>query len=480
MKKGIMTCEYEGTLKHGKVFGYFLGNLPTVFLTDTDIIREIFVKQFQTFPNRSQAAYISSFWEKSVLMTTDVNHWKFLRSTMTPSFTSGKLKKMNGLVLECIDNLIDVLKEKSDGSDPVDMVPIFKATAMDIICKSAMGVEANALKNPDSEFLRQVSKLLHFSLEKNPILLLLFFIPDIKHVCRIFDIDYNNSNSIQYIMKSIQSVINERINNNNTEHNQDLLQLMINSNKETSGAPMHNGQIYSRQTSRQSRKISDSETEAAEKVLIQPDRHMTIDEVTVNSLIFLFAGYDTTSTATIFTTYFLATEPELQEKLIQEIDENIGQAEPTYEAVNNLHFLDNFLSEVLRLYPPVTRVNRQMTTEINMKGYKIPAGISVTVPVYTIHRLPDYWPDPLKFDPDRFLPENKHKIIPYTYLPFGAGPRNCMGTRFALMELKLTTVRLLQNFKFKPSSELNIPPILEKNVFCRPVGGMKLILEKRQ
>lgn len=477
LKKGVMQCEYDATMEHGKVVGFFLGNLPTVFLTEPDIIKELFVKRFTDFPSRSTAAGIVQFWEKTILLSTDFHYWRFLRTIMTPSFTSGKLRKMDELVTRCINRTIQRLEDKvGDSHDKViDMVPTFRGLTLEVICQSAMGVDIDTEDESTSELRKQVSELLCFSLEKNPLLTLLFLIPDIGKLYTALDIDYNNTKAIAYIQQCLKSVIQERKNEESSDK-QDLLQLMINSQKQH-GTGDENGQTENGKPRVDEKMKADLNDNGLDPH--KPSRGMRDDEIIANSIMFLFAGFDTTSTALIFTSYFLATQPDYQEQIVQEIDEKIGTNDPDYDNIQQLGYLDMFVSESMRIYPPVTRINRQITQATTIGQYTFPANISVTCPVYTLHRLPEFWPEPEKFDPERFSSENKSKIKPYTYLPFGAGPRNCLGMRFANMELKMSLVKLLQKFIIKPSPELQIPPKLEKNVFCRPVGGMKLIIEKR-
>lgn len=481
LKKGVIQCEYDATMAHGKVTGFFLGNLPTVFLTEPDIIRELFVKRFTEFSSRSQAAPISQFWEKTILLCTDFHYWKFLRTVMTPSFTSGKLKKMDELILTCINRTTKRLEGRLDnGSDEaIDMVPVFRGLTLEVICQSAMGVDIDTEDNSTYELKKQISELLGFSLEKNPLLALLFLVPDIKRIYTLLDIDYNNTKAVAYIQKCMKSVIEDR-KNESSRDKQDLLQLMINSQKEKQTMSSKADENLNSEINHQHLEAkTNQEHNIANTEQTKVGRGMSDDEIIANAIMFLFAGFDTTSTALIFTSYFLATEQDHQEKIVQEIQDKIGNSDPNYDNVQELSYLDMFISESMRIYPPVTRINRHLTHSTTIGDYTFPANISVTCPVFTLHRLPEFWPEPEKFDPERFSSQNKSKIHPYTYLPFGAGPRNCLGMRFANTELKMTLVKLLQKFRLKPSPQLQIPPKLDKHVFCKPVGGMNLILEKR-
>ena len=462
-QKGAMQSEYDATMQYGKVVGFFLGNMPTIFLTDPDIIKEIFVKRFSEFYTRSQGGGVSRFWEKTILMTTDLHYWKFLRATMSPTFTAGKLRNMEHIITGGINRtLAAITQQMGDAHEGVfDMVPVYRNLTLEIICQAALGVEIQEGGDSVNEMKRHIQDMLSYSLEKNPVLLLVFLIPDLKYVYNLLDIDYNDTKAIKYISEALKSVITERKAEQGQEK-KDLLQLMINT------------QLRKEALTEQNTDGDSGENGS------QPSRGMTDDEIIANATMFLFAGNDTTSTAMIFTTYFLAVNPDCQAKLVAEIQEKVGCAEITYDVLHDMRYLDMFVSESMRLYPPVTRVNRQITHDLTVKDITVPGNMSLTIPVFTLHRIAEFWPEPEKFDPERFSEENKANIKPYTFLPFGVGPRICLGTRFAYMELKMMIVKLLQEFRIKPSADLQVPPRLEKHVFCRPHGGMRLVLEKRQ
>ncbi|KAK3789005.1 hypothetical protein RRG08_039613, partial [Elysia crispata] len=162
------------------------------------------------------------------------------------------------------------------------------------------------------------------------------------------------------------------------------------------------------------------------------------------AFIFLLAGYDTVSTVMSFTLFLLAENPDCCSRLQQEIDEKLGKCMPTYENMQDLTYMDMCLNEAMRLYPIGFQLDRVCNEDIVVCGVHIPKGMTVSFPVFSIHRDPDIWPDPMKFDPDRFSPENKLQRHPYAHLPFGQGPRNCIGMRLALLEIKVALCAILQ------------------------------------
>jgi cytochrome P450 family 9 len=162
-----------------------------------------------------------------------------------------------------------------------------------------------------------------------------------------------------------------------------------------------------------------------------------------------------------FCTYELTLHPEVQEKLYEELkcvaDE---RGDTDYDVLCKLPYLDAVLAETLRKYPPATRLERRCSAEnyiLADTGIQLFKGQFVEIAVHAIHNCEQFFPNPDKFDPDRFLPENRHKIKAYTYLPFGAGPRNCIGMRFALLEAKLSLSKLVLKYTFHRSQNTDVP-----------------------
>lgn len=173
-----------------------------------------------------------------------------------------------------------------------------------------------------------------------------------------------------------------------------------------------------------------------------------------------------------FVAHELTVNPDIQERLIEEIDDVREIFEGkfiSYDAIQGLKYMDMVVSECLRKWPPAAHTDRICSKpykfvsegkEINMN-----VGDAVWIPIYGIHSDPKHYPNPLKFDPERFNHENKHKINSSTYMPFGVGPRNCIGSRFALMECKTVLFYLLSAFTFEVSEKTQIPLRLAKEQF---------------
>lgn len=164
-------------------------------------------------------------------------------------------------------------------------------------------------------------------------------------------------------------------------------------------------------------------------------------------LTMLIAGHDTSTALLAWVIHLLATHDEIQQTLHAEIDSVLDARVPTLAAINQLSYLDRVIKESLRLYPPIHLGSRIAATEVEFQGYTFPPGTRVLYSIYLSHRHKAYWPNPQRFDPDRFTSENSRRRPAYVYLPFGGGPRNCIGAAFAQVEAKIVLARILQTFE---------------------------------
>ncbi|XP_026829903.1 cytochrome P450 4C1 [Ooceraea biroi] len=171
---------------------------------------------------------------------------------------------------------------------------------------------------------------------------------------------------------------------------------------------------------------------------------------------FVFEGHDTVSAALTFAILLLAEHKDVQDRVRNEVndvmDENGGKL--TMTALQNLPYLERCLKETMRLYPSVYLITRKLQEDVMLQSYLVPAGADVVIDIIHLHKNPDFWPNPEVFDPDRFLPEHVQERHPFAYIPFSAGSRNCIGQRFAMMELKTVIGILVHNFYLEPIDHL--------------------------
>lgn len=184
---------------------------------------------------------------------------------------------------------------------------------------------------------------------------------------------------------------------------------------------------------------------------------LTENNIIGNCIFFFFAGFETTSSTISHCLYEMAKYPETQQRLYEDLNEAVQgkSGDDFYETVfHHVPYLQAVVNETLRLYPPVTELTRRVFSDsVKVGGIQLKKDMTIIIPSYAIHHCADYYSNPEKFDPTRFLPENKHLLVPNTFMPFGMGPRNCMGMRFALNEVKLCVARLALKYRFKMTSK---------------------------
>ncbi|HET8906043.1 MAG TPA: cytochrome P450 [Ktedonobacterales bacterium] len=174
------------------------------------------------------------------------------------------------------------------------------------------------------------------------------------------------------------------------------------------------------------------------------------DELIRDQMLTMFiAGHDTSTALLAWSLYLLTIHPDVLKRVQAEIDTVIGSQMPEYGHVRQLRYLDCVIKETLRLYPPIHLGSRIAADDLTFGEFSIPAGTRVLYSIYLTHRDKKHWPQPEVFDPDRFLPAQGSARPPYTYLPFGGGPRNCIGAAFAQAEAKIVLARLLQRYQFR-------------------------------
>ncbi|KAM4631584.1 cytochrome P450 3A24-like [Discoglossus pictus] len=429
IKNGLFEADMECFKKYGNIWGLYDGRRPLLAVLDPAIIKAVLVKEcFTIFTNR-RILPLAGPLETAVSVAND-EQWKRIRTVLSPTFTSGKLKQMFPLIKHYGDLLVKNIQKKVDNKETsFNMKDIFGAYSMDVVLSTSFSVNIDSINNPNDPFVTNSNKLFQFSLF-NPLIittvLFPFLVPLLKKMnfC-IFSLDVLN-----FFMDAIKNIKEKRQKGIHKDR-VDFLQNMVDSQTNEEGNHGY-------------KELSDT-------------------EVMAQALIFILAGYETTSTTLMFVAYNLAVHPDVQSKLQEEIDTLLpNKAPPTYDALMQMEYLDMVINENFRLYPSGGgRIERlcKKTTEIN--GVTIPKGVVVVIPVFVLHRNPEIWPEPEEFQPERFSQENRESQDPYNFLPFGAGPRNCIGMRFALLNIKLALTVLLQNFTFRTCKETPILPELD-------------------
>ncbi|XP_068133444.1 thromboxane-A synthase [Hyperolius riggenbachi] len=468
-QKGFWEGAAEIMQTYGPISGYYLGRRPVILLSDPDAIKQVLQKDFANFTNRMKLNLVTKPMSDSLLCLRD-EQWKRVRSVLMPSFSTSRMKEMCPLINQGCDVLVSNLQRFADSGEPCNVQSSYACYTMDIVASVAFGTNVDSQKNPDHPLVKNSKKFLELFTPFKPIILLTLSFPSIM-IPIIRHLPNKNRDKINsFFRKTIMEMISARDQQPAHERRRDFLQLMLDArnfsglvsvdqfdvvNQADADAPQSGGTEVHEETTRSSTKKLDD------------------DEIMGQAFIFLIAGYETTCSLLSFTTYLLATQPQCQEKLLKEVDEfSAAHDGADYSSVHDLPYLDMVISESLRIYPPAFRYARQAGRDCTVMGHKIPAGMVVEIPVGCIQNDPQYWPEPKEFKPERFTAEEKQKRHPCVYLPFGAGPRSCIGMRLAILEAKITLFRILQKFCFETCPKTQIPLQVTSFSTLRPKDGV--------
>ncbi|XP_030234337.1 cytochrome P450 3A27 isoform X3 [Gadus morhua] len=441
-----LNFSFECSKKYGDVWGQFEGRSPLLMVTDPDMLKVILVKEcYSTFTNRSTFAKELFGPLKDGLTLVEDDRWKRIRSTISPSFTSGRLRQVFPIVERYADRLVKTLDtEKPDQS--VDVKKFVSPYCLDVITSASFSIDSDTTVNPDGPLSVQLRNLLKMKIWPFFVIIAL---PIAQYFFRLIGFSIVNKASVDYFQNLLKSFKHDH--KEDKSRHSDFLQLMIDS------------------------EINESDIKDG----VEPSKGLTEPEILSQALIFIFGGYDITSATLSYILYNLALNPDAQQTLQQKIDVHFPKHSPvSYEDLVNLEYLDNVISESMRLLPTAPRIDRMCKKTIQINGLTIPEGTAVGVPLTNLHRDPRFWTSPELFKPERFSKDHGEDIHPYAYMPFGLGPRNCVGMRFAVMVMKMVLVRLLQDHYVETCKDTVVP--LEFNMLFQPKEPIKLMLSRRE
>ncbi|KAK4873776.1 hypothetical protein RN001_013136 [Aquatica leii] len=450
---------------------------PTLLVRDPDLLKKIMVKDFDVF--RDHRSFISSdvdpIWSKNLFAMPGDERWHEMRSTLSPAFTSSKMRVMFSLMKESAQEYTDYYFNQKDMVVD-DFKDSFTKFANDVIANTAFGVKCNSLKDPTNEFY-MTGKSFTFKGFRGLIMMTIVFMPTISKVLRL---PLFSKKSVRFF----QSIIKENIKARQEKNiiRPDMLHLLTEARK-------------GRLTNENESLIPEAGFAVVEESeIVRNSKKRKIDitdeDITSQALLFFFGGYETMSTMFAYIAYELAINPEVQTKLQKEVDDVYKElnGDLTYEALTGMKYLDCVVSETLRKWPPFIGTNRKCTRDYTIKAEDsnettlyMKKGSPCFIPIYSIQRDPKYYPNPDKFDPERFNETNRKSIHPFTYIPFGGGPRSCIANRFALIEGKVLIAELVRKLEFVPVEKTQIPiKFSTTNFIPIPDEGIWLGIRRRK
>ncbi|CAF1472592.1 unnamed protein product [Rotaria sordida] len=343
--------------------------------------------------------------------------WKTRRRIITPSFhNSSLLANCIGIFNEQLNIGLKHFQTLANQQVETDLYPLISAWTLDVICETAMGKTVRA-QTEESEYVKAVVRI-------TELITLRMRSPWLwpRTIFKLSAQGREHDRLLKIIHKFTRQVIEDRIANFSSidvRHRMAFLDTLI--------AKMNDEQI-------------------------------SIDDVQEEVDTFMFAGHDTTATAINFALFMIALHQDIQQHLFEEIQsifQNDNERACTLDDVQQMNYLECVIKETLRLLPSVPMIGREIQETFQYDGKTFLKGTTVVIFIYEIHRDPQHFPEPEKFDPDRFLPELTQQRHPYAYIPFSAGSRNCIGQRFALLEEKVFLSTIIRRFHLTTSQTYN-------------------------
>ncbi|XP_054724724.1 cytochrome P450 4c3-like [Uloborus diversus] len=395
-------------------------------------------------------------WFKQGLITSSGAKWRKRRKLLTPAFHFRILDDFLPVIDSHARFLAEKLREQV-GNKSFDLVPYITLCSLDILCETAMGKYVGAQKK-DTPYIKALSAASHlFGVRFMKPWLWPEFVFGRTAEGRKF------KESTDTMDAFTRGVIRER------------KQFIMSEVK--GGSNLEDA--FKKDDYGMKRRKAFLDLLLYEHL---SDPCFTEEDITEEVNTFMFAGHDTTAVGMSWALYLIGQDPEVQKKLQDELEEVFGDDYDRpfeVEDLKNLKYLECVLKESQRLYPSLPYIGRESSCDVVVNGYTIPAGTNCMIFTYMLHRDSDVFPNPEKFDPDRFLPENATGRHPYAYVPFSAGPRNCIGQRFAMMEEKVVLAHVLMNYEVKslvPRDQLQ----LTAEMVLRSHNGIIMQITPRQ
>ncbi|XP_035788120.1 probable cytochrome P450 9f2 [Anopheles albimanus] len=449
-----------------KIYGMFNVRQPVYVVRDPELIKQITVKDFDHFADHMVTGLEDS--DSDMLLANSLvslrgQKWRDMRATLSPAFTGSKMRIMFELIAECGQSMVDHFRSEearqAAGSGlQLEMKDVMSRFGNDVIGTAAFGIKVDSFREPENEFISMARSIMN---QQSPVkvIKMMGFSLFPKLMSRL-KIDFLSKEEDRFFRQTITETM--RVRQEKGIFRPDMIELLMQAKK---------GSLKHQQEGEE--KKSGTETEEGFATVEESqigrrahDRAWTDSELIAQAFIFFFAGYETVSWSISFALYELAVAEDIQRKLREEIDETEATladgAVIDYEKLQSMRYMDMVVSETLRKWPFATVLNRECIRDYQYDDgagnrFTIEKGSMLLMPFIGMHFDERYYAQPERFDPERFNEQNRKTIQSGTYLPFGSGPRNCIGSRFALMEVKVVLYYLLKHFRVTPCAKTQIP-----------------------
>ncbi|KAH8278877.1 hypothetical protein KR018_010689 [Drosophila ironensis] len=413
------------------VIGMYLTLRPALLIRDAQLAHDVLVKDFASFHDRGVYVDEENDPISAGLFSLEGGSWKTLRTKLTPSFTSGKLKAMFETSNAVGDKLIAHLNSKlpQTGSQEVEIKELLATYAVDIIASTIFGLDVDSFTDPNNDFLAISKKINRKTFSDIVRGTTSFLYPGLE---KLFVRLGWRQEAFEDMRKLSHRTVDLREQNNIVR--KDLLQLLL--------------QL------RNQGKISTDDTVWTAESSKQGIKSMSKDLIAGQLLLFYAAGFETTASTSAFTLFELTQNPEVMAKAQEDVRNAIemNEGKLNYDAIQDMKYLEACVLETARKYPALPILNRICTQDYPVPDSKlvIKKGTPVVISLMGLHRDAENFPDPLAYRPERYLDENKD-FKQAAYMPFGEGPRHCIGARMGKVNVKLALAKLLTNFNLELS-----------------------------
>uniref|UniRef100_A0A182PZB2 Uncharacterized protein n=1 Tax=Anopheles epiroticus TaxID=199890 RepID=A0A182PZB2_9DIPT len=420
-------------------------NYPSFQVCDPKVIAQ--VMQARTVEKTIIYDFMKPWLGTGLVVSTGAK-WYQRRKLITPTFHFKMLQDFLVIMNLQTDVLIEKLKRNANSKD-FDIYEHVTYCALDIISESAMGVKLNTQQQPNSEYVMAVKELSDIILKR-----LFSFLREYPWAFQFTKAHRRQKELLKIVHDFAYNVISERKKQLQDEREQQLTQQQLEEEDVYGKRRMNMLDLLLNVT------IDD-------KPLSDTDIREEVDT-------FMFAGHDTTTSCISFAAYYLSQDAVIQQRVYDEIQAVVGPDAKTQmltsATLQELKYLEMVISETLRMNPSVPIIGRRSAGDMVIDGVTIPKGMDFGILLYALHNDPVENPDPTRFDPERFSDEVYKHRQPYSYIPFSVGARNCIGQRYAMLEVKTMLVKLVANYRLLPCDESNKLRI-KTDMTLKPVNG---------
>ncbi|XP_055380312.1 cytochrome P450 4d2-like [Condylostylus longicornis] len=443
--------------KYGSLYKIWLFNKLLIFGTDPRDIE--MVLSSSKLIEKSTLYDILQVWLGTGLLLSTGSKWHSRRKIITPAFHFNILEHFIEVFDQQTEILVQRLKEKCDKDpEPFNIQPYICLAALDIITETSMGTKVHAQTDSNNNYVKGISEILK-------IMVIRFVHPFLRDdiILSLFrnDLKKDQDKTIDILHNFTENVIKKR-------------------RKELEES-LNNGNF--KQDTSEDNYYGNKKRMALLDVLLQSTikgEPLTNSDIREEVDTFMFEGHDTTTSAICSAIYEISRHPNVQEKIIEEIKSVIGTdtSKPVgYRELTDMKYLECVIKETLRLYPPVPMIGRKINEDVNLpSGRIIPAGTNFTINIYAAHRDESRFPNAKKFIPERHEDNLIDSGDAFTFVPFSAGPRNCIGQKFAMLEMKSTLSKLLRHYELLP---LGPDMKVISNLVLRSGNGVHIGIKKR-